>query len=168
MSGRQIRHQKKSVVIEPEPRGTAGALRFAADHLEERFFLFNGDSFFDTNWLDLMLAVAPMDPVAVMALRRVADTSRYGVATLQGDQVVGFSERGDCTPGLINSGIYLLHRRILSSLPEEGSLEREVLPGGSTPSRWYLTGFLAPFESPNWKCRKDDTDQRFFSIETAP
>jgi D,D-heptose 1,7-bisphosphate phosphatase len=118
-----------SVVIEPEPRGTAGALGFAADHLEERFFLLNGDSFFDTNWLDLMLAVAPTDPVAVMALRRVADTSRYGVATLQGDQVVGFSERGDRAPGLINGGIYLLHRRILSSLPEEGSLEREVLPG---------------------------------------
>ena len=118
-----------SVVIEPEPRGTAGALGFAADHLEERFFLLNGDSFFDTNWLDLMLAVAPTDPVAVMALRRVADTSRYGVATLQGDQVVGFSERGDSAPGLINGGIYLLHRRILSSLPEEGSLEREVLPG---------------------------------------
>jgi hypothetical protein len=35
----------------------------------------------------------------------------------------------------------------VSGLAAGTHLEREVLPGTSIPSRWYLTGFLAPFES---------------------
>jgi hypothetical protein len=35
----------------------------------------------------------------------------------------------------------------VSGLAAGAHLEREILPGTSTPSRWYLTGFLAPFES---------------------
>ena len=35
----------------------------------------------------------------------------------------------------------------VSGLAAGAHLEREILPGSSTPSRWYLTGFLAPFES---------------------
>jgi D-glycero-D-manno-heptose 1,7-bisphosphate phosphatase len=116
-------------MVEPEPRGTAGALRFAAERLAPRFLMLNGDSFFDTNWLDLVSALTPPpDPVAVMTLRRVEDTSRYGVVRLDGAQVTGFAERGDGTPGLINAGVYLFDRRLLDDLPERGSLEREVLP----------------------------------------
>jgi D-glycero-D-manno-heptose 1,7-bisphosphate phosphatase len=118
-----------SVMVEPEPRGTAGALRFAAERLAPRFLMLNGDSFFDTNWLDLVPALAPPpEPVAVMTLRRVEDTSRYGVVRLDDAQVTGFAERGDGTPGLINAGVYLFDRRLLGDLPERGSLEREVLP----------------------------------------
>lgn len=121
------------MMIEPAPRGTAGALRFAADRLAPRFLLVNGDSFLDSNWLDLMVALTQQQqqqqqPVAVMTLRRVEDTSRYGVVRLDGAQVIGFAERGDGTPGLINGGVYLLDRRILGDLPEQGSLERKVLP----------------------------------------
>ena len=32
----------------------------------------------------------------------------------------------------------------VSGLDAGAQLEREILPGSSTPSRWYLTGFLAP------------------------
>ena len=35
----------------------------------------------------------------------------------------------------------------VSDLAAGAHLEREVLPWTTTPSRWYLTGFLAPFES---------------------
>ena len=117
------------LLVEPAPRGTAGAIRFAAERLAERFLLLNGDSFFDANWLDLMVPLANADAHAVMMLRRVADTSRYGVVALDGDRVTGFAERGDGGTGLINGGVYLLDRRIVALLPEHGSLEREVLPG---------------------------------------
>ena len=116
-------------VIEPEPLGTAGAIRHAANRLQERFLLLNGDSFLDTNWLDLMVASGSPSPLAVMALRRVEDTSRYGIATIQDDLITGFAERGSQHGGLINAGIYLIDRRILSYLPEIGSLEQSVLPG---------------------------------------
>jgi D,D-heptose 1,7-bisphosphate phosphatase len=116
------------VCVEPEQLGTAGALRHAADRLQDRFLLLNGDSIFDTNWLDLMVALEPPAPLAVMALRRVEDASRYGVVTIEGYRITGFTERGDNRGGLINAGVYLIDRRILSYLPEVGSLERLVLP----------------------------------------
>jgi NDP-sugar pyrophosphorylase family protein len=47
-----------SVMIELEPVVTGGALRLATERLEERLLLLNADSFFDMNWLDLMLSLS--------------------------------------------------------------------------------------------------------------
>ncbi len=117
------------LVVEPAPMGTGGALRFAADRLEDRFFLLNGDSVFDFNWLDLV-AVAARQPEAqaILGLRRQADASRFGVVEVDGERVTGFRERGDASGGLINGGVYLLHRSVAEGAPEKGSFEAEVLP----------------------------------------
>ena len=63
-----------------------------------------------------------------MVVRAVADTSRFGLVTLNGDHVTEFAERGAAHPGLINAGIYLLDRRIVAETTEICSLERDVLP----------------------------------------
>ena len=117
------------LVVEPQPMGTGGALRFASDRLDERFFLLNGDSVFDFNWLDLV-AVASRNPEAraVLSLRRLGDASRFGVVELEGETLRGFRERGDASGGLINGGVYLLHRSVAADAPEKGSFEAEVLP----------------------------------------
>jgi D-glycero-D-manno-heptose 1,7-bisphosphate phosphatase len=117
------------LVVEPQPMGTGGALRFAADRLDERFFLLNGDSVFDFNWLDLV-AVAARNPEAkaVLSLRRLDDASRYGVVELDGEAIRGFRERGDASGGVINGGVYLLDRSVAEGAPEKGSFEAEVLP----------------------------------------
>ena len=116
-----------SLVVEPSPLGTAGAIRHAADRLQERFLLLNGDSMLDTNWLDLVLAASP-GTLAVMALRQVPDTSRYGVVATDGERVTGFAARGSARAGLINGGVYLVDRAIVAHLPAAGSLEQAVLP----------------------------------------
>src|SRR5262249_62107737 len=67
-------HVSVQVIIEPEPLGTAGAIRFAAAHLAARFFLLNGDSFLDANWLDLITAFEPSGSLAVLALKLVPAT----------------------------------------------------------------------------------------------
>ena len=121
-------HVACEVLIEPAPRGTAGALQFAADRLSERFLLLNGDSLLETNWLDLMVGLHCGDPTVVMTLRRVPDTSRYGVVTIADGLVTAFADRGPGGEGLINGGVYLCHRRLLEDVPQEGSLERDVLP----------------------------------------
>jgi D,D-heptose 1,7-bisphosphate phosphatase len=108
------------LVAEPRPLGTAGAIRYAADRLEARFLLLNGDSMLDTNWLDLMLAAE--GALAVMALRRLDDTSRYGVVTVEGERVTGFAARGSPQAGTINGGVYLIDRRIIPHLPEQAVL----------------------------------------------
>jgi D-glycero-D-manno-heptose 1,7-bisphosphate phosphatase len=122
---------------EPEPRGTAGALRHAAPHLAPRFLLCNGDTLFDAN-LAALLADAANDPPETLArlmLCDLPDASRYGVVTRTADgHVTAFHERPEPgTPnlpqrGLINAGLYALNRAIIDHCPEIGSLERDVLP----------------------------------------
>ena len=115
---------------EPFRAGTGGALFHARGMLDHRFLLCNGDSFFDTNLACLLADGAQDGPevLARMTVREVADTSRFGLVTLDGDTVTAFAERGGAEPGLINAGIYLLDRRIVAETSEICSLERDVLP----------------------------------------
>ena len=134
------------VSIEPEPAGTAGALRHAAKLLDEQFLLCNGDSLFDTN-LAALLADRAADPPAMparMLLRAVADASRYGVVDWVAGRVAAFRERPSpgtggviatpgtggviATPGMggviatpgtggiINAGVYALDHVILERI----------------------------------------------------
>jgi len=115
------------VVAEPEPAGTAGALVNAADRLDEAFFLLNGDSYFDFNWLSL--ATAPGDWTMHAALARGIEGSRYGRVQLDNGRVSGFQEKG-ASDEPINAGIYLVKRKLLDLVTAVPcSLEREILPG---------------------------------------
>jgi D,D-heptose 1,7-bisphosphate phosphatase len=112
-----------NLVADPRPLGSAGAIRHAADRLQARFLLLDGDSLFDSNWLDLMLALSP-DTLAVVALRRVSSTL---------DRAAG-------------GGVYLVDRRIVPHLPEAGSLKEALLPDlaarGAVRSRVQDGAFL--------------------------
>jgi D,D-heptose 1,7-bisphosphate phosphatase len=117
------------ILVEPEPLGTGGALRFARDHLDDRFFFLNGDSLFDINLWDLA-NVAP-DAEATLAIRPVSDISRYGPALLDGERVTGFAERSlEGGPGLINGGVGVFARRIVDRIPPDGavSIEGAIYP----------------------------------------
>ena len=114
---------------EPAAAGTGGALYHASDRLEQRFLLCNGDSLFDCNLARLLSAEDDADTIGRMMLRRVDDASRYGVVTLQGDHVSGFSARSTGgAAGLINAGIYLFDRRVVNGLTPVCSLENDILP----------------------------------------
>jgi dTDP-glucose pyrophosphorylase len=140
------------VIVEPEPKGTAGALRFAAGRLAPQFFLINGDSIFDFNWLDLVpFCAEKQDWLVGMALRPEADTSRYGLVNCNASRVIGFSERGGPTSGVINGGVYLVSGNILDILPERGSLERDVLPSLARQGQVYgqvYDGFFIDIGTP--------------------
>src|SRR5579862_7909385 len=97
------------ILVEPQPLGTGGALRFAADQLDERFFFLNGDSFFDINLWDL--AALSTDGEATLAVRSVEDASRYGRVVMDGARITGFAERSSVPgPGLINGGVGVFAR----------------------------------------------------------
>jgi D-glycero-D-manno-heptose 1,7-bisphosphate phosphatase len=119
------------VVPEPEPAGTAGALVNAAGKLDETFFLLNGDSYFDFNWLSL--ATANGDWTIHAALASGIEGSRYGRVRLDQGRVRGFQEKGQGSSTgdePINAGIYLAKRKVLDLIEAVPcSLEREVLPG---------------------------------------
>ena len=119
--------------LESSPMGTAGALKLAEPYLVgERWLLMNGDSLFDIPLQELVDDHLRRPALVTIALARVADTGRYGRVTLDGDGVIaGFVEKTDIpTPGLINSGIYIIERPLLGLIPADRpvSLERDVIP----------------------------------------
>src|SRR3954454_11085778 len=72
-------------VVEPERRGTAGAIRFAADQLggrlEDRFLALNGDVLTDLTLSALLRAHEDLGARATIALHPVEDSSAYGLVS---------------------------------------------------------------------------------------
>jgi histidinol-phosphate phosphatase family protein len=143
--GRTVRGAALEVVAEPEPLGTAGALRLFAERLDPRFLLLNGDTLFAINLCDLPLRAG--DALATLALRRTAPGGRYGTVELAADgRVTGFAARSPDRGGPINGGIYLLDRGITDWIGEGAvSLEAEVFPRLAAVGRLRGALYDAPF-----------------------
>jgi D-glycero-D-manno-heptose 1,7-bisphosphate phosphatase len=115
---------------EPAPAGTGGALVFARSHLDETFFVLNGDTMLDLE-LGALAGIVAADPVALgaLALRQVPDAGRYGRVSLEAGRITGFAEKSVGGPGLINGGVYCLRRSAVDLLPSPpSSLERDLFP----------------------------------------
>jgi mannose-1-phosphate guanylyltransferase len=129
-------------IEEPEPLGTAGALKFAAPMLDERFLMLNGDVLTD---IDLTTQLAQHERTrarATLALVAVPDPTNYGLVRLEEDlSVREFVEKPSSdaveerpayedTENMISAGAYVLEREIVDLVPAEKnvSIEREVWP----------------------------------------
>jgi mannose-1-phosphate guanylyltransferase len=141
-------------VEEPDPRGTAGALKFAESMLDERFLMLNGDVLTD---IDLTAQLAQHERTgarATLALVPVEDPSAYGLVRLTPEHAVSdfiekpSSDTVDAGPpgaaagaggrerplhertNLISAGAYVLERELLELVPagRNVSIEREVWP----------------------------------------
>lgn len=125
---------------ESEPMGTAGAMRFALDHLDDRFVALNGDLLSDFNLSALIAFHRRRGSSATIGLKQVEDTTGFGLVDLEDDGTVsGFREKaGNAAggPGLVNSGVYVLEREVIEAIePDcEVSIEREVFPGLAGPA----------------------------------
>jgi mannose-1-phosphate guanylyltransferase len=127
---------KLRYVAEPDRRGTAGAIRFAAEALggalEERFLALNGDVLCDLDLTALVGAHEQRGARATLALHPVEDSSAYGLVSCDADgAVLEFTEKtGQQVPGEINAGAYVLERSVLDLIAagREVSIEREVFP----------------------------------------
>ncbi len=136
-----------TILSESEPLGTAGALKNAADVLEDEFLLMNGDSLFQFDYREFVI-----DPLttnyAQLALRRVKDASRYGSVELTGPKVTAFHEKKEqAEEGLINGGVYHMSRNVLDYIePGFSNLEQDVFPrlveDGKIMGREYPGFFL--------------------------
>ncbi len=121
-------------VEEPDPRGTAGALKYAESLLDERFLMLNGDVLTD---IDLTAQIAQHEAsgaIATLALVPVADPTNYGLVHVNEDRSVrDFLEKPSqdaVDTNLISAGAYVLERSILELVPADRnvSIEREVWP----------------------------------------
>jgi mannose-1-phosphate guanylyltransferase len=127
---------KLTYVTEPERRGTAGAIRFAAEalgeRLGERFFAINGDVLTDLDLTALLRSHEERRARATIGLHAVEDSSAFGLVECDAGGVVrDFREKtGEAVPGEVNAGAYVLQREVLDLIPAgvEFSIEREVFP----------------------------------------
>jgi mannose-1-phosphate guanylyltransferase/phosphomannomutase len=123
------RGMRLSYSQETSPLGTGGALRAAAEGLENALVM-NGDSWCDANLREF--ATGPANSLVVTAMD---DCRRYGAVEFDtGGLVTAFQEKRPAEdrpiPGFINAGIYLLSRDLIESIPPDRavSLEREIFP----------------------------------------
>lgn len=139
---------------ESAPLDTAGALRLALPILHsDPVLVMNGDSYCAGSLEELWDSHSSLKAAATLMLALASDVGRYGRVQLgERHEVTGFVEKGATTgPGLINAGIYLIHRTLIDEIPMDRavSLEREVFP------YWIGRGFYG-FE----------TDAKFLDIGT--
>jgi mannose-1-phosphate guanylyltransferase len=133
---------------EPEPLGTAGPIRLAADEglLGDRFLALNGDLLTDLDLSALIALHDERDAIATLGLYPVADPTSYGLVRRDGGpdgpgarpsapagEVREFLEKPDpeaIDTNEVNAGTYVLDRRVIEEIPSGRavSIEREVFP----------------------------------------
>jgi mannose-1-phosphate guanylyltransferase len=130
---------KLRYVVEPEPRGTAGALKYADEQvgLDERFLMLNGDVLTDVDVTAQLAQHEATGAVGTLGLVPVDDPSAYGLVLCDATHAVtGFLEKPAPSQldGIdryyISAGIYVLQRSVLEMIDSgrNVSIEREVWP----------------------------------------
>jgi len=114
---------------EPEPLGTAGALRFAADMLGDRFVLLNGDTYIELDYGDLLGFHTRMGATVTMVLARPYDLAILPNVRVEPDGRVSRYAKGVSAPDLngIDGGVAVFDREVLRYIPEGGP---RALEGG--------------------------------------
>jgi len=125
-------------VVDPEPLGTAGAVKNAEDLIEdEAFLVLNGDILTDLDLDAFTARHRETRATGTIALTPVEDPSAFGLVRLFEDGAVdAFVEKPapeDLIPGepfRINAGTYLLEPGVLARIPggRSCSIEREIFP----------------------------------------
>lgn len=121
-----------SYSVEETPLGTGGAVKLAINKAEEDYFIcLNGDTFFDFNYELFNSSQSQEESFHKIMLRQVDNANRYGSIEMNSENLITeFKEKtqGD-EPGLINSGVYFLHRSIIDWIDDgKVSLETDVFP----------------------------------------
>jgi NDP-sugar pyrophosphorylase family protein len=120
--------------VEDEPLGTAGAIRFAAAGIDERFIVCNGDVLTDLDLGSMVRFHDERSAQATISLTQVEDPSAFGVVPTRADgQVIAFVEKpapGKAPSNWINAGTYVLEPAFLDRIPPRlnVSIERETFP----------------------------------------
>lgn len=124
-------------ITEPNPLGTGGAYRFAADEIRETTVVLNGDILTDINISAVLDRHIATSSEATLVLAPVEDPSRYGLVETGGNgEILRFLEKpkpedlNELSVNTINAGIYVLEPTILDLIKkgENHSFEYEVFP----------------------------------------
>jgi D-glycero-alpha-D-manno-heptose 1-phosphate guanylyltransferase len=128
--------------VEDTPLGTGGAIRAALNRcVDDHAFVFNGDTYLELE-SDELERRWQATKQAIIVVREVDDTARFGKVELRDGRITAFLEKGEAGPGLINAGCYVLPKNALEDFPagEPFSLEnRFFVPNLQTV---HFNGFI--------------------------
>ncbi|HEU5004250.1 MAG TPA: nucleotidyltransferase family protein [Actinomycetota bacterium] len=114
--------------VEDTPLGRGGGMKLAAKRLpyrDEGWFALNGDVLAKFPVLDLSSHHQRISALATIALAPYR--SNWGLATLDGDFVLGFVQSPHL-PYWINGGIYCMEPEVIDLLPDKGDHEDTTFP----------------------------------------
>jgi len=96
--------------------GTAHALMQARDTVEDEFLVLPGDNLIDADTIAQFITMKPN----AMLVKKVEDTTRYGVVTVEGGMVRNIIEKPrEAESDIINTGIYAFDREIFNFIGNE-------------------------------------------------
>lgn len=120
-----------SYVIEREPLGTGGAIKFASHKTKsDSFFVFNGDTFFNVDTHNMMGFYKEKKSDISLALKPMIEFDRYGSVEINDkNRIVKFNEKQFKETGLINGGVYLINKSTFDNLglQDKFSFENDIL-----------------------------------------
>ncbi len=119
-------------IVEPQPLGTAGAIRFARPRLRTNpVLILNGDSFAEVDLCRFCQHHRTLGAVGTILCATVENAGRYGRVQVDADgAIVNFTEKdaGFCGAAPVNAGMYILSAKLLDSIASgtATSLEKHV------------------------------------------
>lgn len=156
------------MMVEPEPLGTAGALRHALPRLDATFGVLNGDTLlvgdFGSLW-KFHLTRAALATLAVVE----GGGADYGAVAVEGmpGRVQAFSEKSEAG-GYISAGLAVMARPVIAALPPgRHSLEREVLPDLAAQGGLYAFPFTRMYDI-GTPARLRRADEKWEGPESPP
>lgn len=123
-----------SYAYEDEPMGTGGALKLLEDRLDPVFIASNGDVFADIDIAGEVERHLESGADVTVALTPVPNPWEFGVARIADDgSILEFKEGlkpDQVFSDLINAGVYVVDRKVLSGIPEKGfyDFSKELFP----------------------------------------
>src|SRR3990172_4779576 len=119
--------------FESERRGTAGAVKLTEKMISsEDFFVLNGDTFLAVDPIEVLKFHQQKEADGTICLRKFGDISEKGEVVLGDDYVLAafLEKQSNHRSGLINAGVYILNKKILSliSRNREVSIEHDIFP----------------------------------------
>ncbi len=137
----QARSFRISYVVEIEPLGTGGAIKFAFGEVEgDNALVINGDTYFDVDVPAICEFHAKNNADLTLSLKPMTNFDRYGSVDISTDgRIVGFNEKAFRSEGLINGGVYLINKQLFQNtdLPAKFSFEKDVMESRINTLRIY-------------------------------
>ena len=121
-------------VVEPSPLGTGGAIRYAAQGVDDTLVVFNGDVMTSVDVKAVVQLHRRHQAKATIVLTPVDNPSAYGLVETEGDgRIRRFLEKpnpDEITCDTINAGIYVLEPDTFDRIPRDVSysIERAYFP----------------------------------------